>query len=384
MTRHPARLTLSFIGSLVALVLSLATPAFATSASGASAVKATSSTAKVIATISIGATPVAVAVNLTTNQIYVLRPDDNVSVIDGTSDQVIATIPLPTSVYGCCFSYGSVWSSNVVDPTSNLVFVLGSENYIDTEYSGGSDVELVKIDGSSNTVVDSRILLQFYPGGGAAGGIDVNPKTHLFYATEYGLAYNSCNSYPYKCQRFYEPTLESVDETTDVGVAGAGAGFNPGAVAVNVATDRIYVATVNQTGAASVDVVSGAGNKVVATIPLPAQPGSVAANAKTNRVYADYRPAAGGGAVAALDGATNQVIATISLDGTGGLAVNPAANRIYATDGLTSLWIIDGATNAVLTSATVGNGAGAVATDPLTGRVYVTNGTDNTISVVQD
>jgi YVTN family beta-propeller protein len=130
--------------------------------------------------------------------------------------------------------------------------------------------------------------------------------------------------------------------------------------------------------------MSTSSNQTVTTIPLAAMPGALANNPKTNQLYADYPGPNQSGSIAVIDEMSNQVTSTVTLPGAGGVAVNPIANRIYGTDGLNSLWVIDGSSNAVLTSVTVGKMPGSVATNPLNGRVYVANQGDGTITVVQD
>src|SRR5437588_5068800 len=84
------------------------------------------------ATIQLGTSPSYVAVNPTTNRIYVTNSISNtVSVIDGDSNTVIATVPLSASPEGID-----------VNPTTDMI-------YVATFLTGA----VVVIDGSSNTIV---------------------------------------------------------------------------------------------------------------------------------------------------------------------------------------------------------------------------------------
>jgi YVTN family beta-propeller protein len=98
----------------------------------------------------------------------------------------------------------------------------------------------------------------------------------------------------------------------------------------------------------------------------------------TNLIYTTN-----GGVLSVIDGATNKVTYTISAGG-GGVAVNPATNKIYSTCsyGCGSLSVINGSTNTVV--ATIdGVGSGAyVSINSNTNTVYTANGTGNTVSAV--
>ncbi len=81
------------------------------------------------------------------------------------------------------------------------------------------------------------------------------------------------------------------------------------------------------------------------------------------------------------------VIATIPV-GTWplfGVGVNTITNRIYVANvGSNNVSVIDGATNAVVATVSVGDFPKAVGANPNTNRIYVTNDNDNTVSVIQD
>ena len=75
------------------------------------------------------------------------------------------------------------------------------------------------------------------------------------------------------------PTAPAAADTIEATVP---AGTNPEAVAVNSATDTIYVA--NQ-GGNNVTVIDGATNTVTATVPVGTDPGAVAINQATDKIY---------------------------------------------------------------------------------------------------
>jgi YVTN family beta-propeller protein len=112
--------------------------------------------------IPVGSSPGAVAVNPTTDTIYVANNGSNtVSMIDGATDTVTATIAVGTSPY-----------SVAVDPLTNTIYVA---NF------GSRTVSV--IDGATNTVTQTV-------GSGAGvgndpSGVAVDPRTNRLYVTNY-------------------------------------------------------------------------------------------------------------------------------------------------------------------------------------------------------
>src|SRR5579862_5906253 len=108
-------------------------------------------------------------------------------------------------------------------------------------------------------------------------------------------------------------------------------GSSPNGVAVNPATNRIYVANRADN---TVSVIDGRTYAVVATVPVGPGPAGVAVNPATNRVYvANSTNAIDVGSVTVIDGSTNAVIATIPVDLVPNfIAVNPVTNRVYVTN----------------------------------------------------
>ena len=122
---------------------------------------------------------------------------------------------------------------------------------------------------------------------------------------------------------------------------------------------------------------------VVANIPLGQTPNSIAVNPQTNLVYATTGfPTT----LKVIDGATNSLTATIPLNSIFfapvGIAVNPTTNRIYVDDWVHGVVVLDGATNAVLTTITLPSGAVKIAVNPVTNLIYVGNESTRTITVI--
>ncbi|MHB1962118.1 MAG: Ig-like domain repeat protein, partial [Acidimicrobiales bacterium] len=88
--------------------------------------------------------------------------------------------------------------------------------------------------------------------------------------------------------------------------------------------------------------------------------------------------------VSVIDGATNAVSTTVTV-GTGpfGVGVDPSTDTIYVANSSSgTVSVIDGATNTVSTTVTVGTGPFGVGVDPSTDTIYVANESSNTVSVI--
>lgn len=162
---------------------------------------------------------------------------------------------------------------------------------------------------------------------------------------------------------------------------------NPVCIAVNEATNRIYVGV--EDGLLVIDCDSYA---TIANITLEAEVIGLAINSQTNRIYAVVY----GENVVIIDGATNQVVNEIPEaifdSGSGvGIGVNPFTNLVYIEDRATTMGsydrvdVYDGETNLFVTSLNVpGSNTHTymeqvgLAVNSETNRIYVTwsgNGT---------
>jgi YVTN family beta-propeller protein len=305
----------------------------------------------VIATVTVGSHPEGIDINPTTNRIYVANRDsNNVSVIDGVNNTVVATVSvaLPDFVG--------------VNQATNRIYV-ASEN---------SNIVSV-IDGTNNTVA-TTVTVGPWP-----SGIGVNPATNRIYVGS-----------------FFSNTVSVIDGANDAVVATILVDVQQYGgvtdIGVNPITNRLYVSKKYDSDITVIDTVT---NTVVATVPMSTYAFFyVAVNPTTNRIYATY----GNQAVYVIDGASNTVDVTIPMvswpgpvDVTvpmvswpGPVGVNPITNRIYVANGSNTIAVIDGANNTVVATATVGSSPSGVGVNPASNRIYVANSGSNTVSVIQD
>lgn len=282
--------------------------------------------------VGVGAQPVGVGVNAVTNRIYATnRGSGTVSVIDGATHAVVATIPVGLSP----------WYQVAVDPTVNRAYVLNN----------GSGT-LSVIDGASDTVVDT---IRGLPSG--PEGLAVHPGRREVYLTR------SAN------------TFTVVDAVARTVVRDINTDRSNHTIAVNPQTDLAYVAMSSPDRLVVVDLGARAKRMEIPAVGHPA------VDATTNTVYlADFRSPR----LWIVDGATHTVAGTVPLASPPLLvAVDPPRRCVYTTHPSTGLTAISMDSRAVVATLPLGLQPAGVAVNPDNGRVYVANERSNTVSVIQ-
>jgi YVTN family beta-propeller protein len=380
----------------------------------------------VTATVPVGANPTAIAVNPTTNKIYVANcPEGSsrtvgingtITVINGdtnTTETVeaglcptaVAVNPTTNKIYvanfghisvycGSCFDYGSVTVIDgetnatttvngpgakfphavAINPITNKIFVANNDN--------NSAGIVTLIDGASNSITS-------VPVGSWPYDVAVNPVTNKIYVTSFGpIAFEA------------QTSVSVIDGTTDkTTVVMDPSAVDPIAVAVNSSTNKIYVANVgdlgkNGTNVGSITVIDGAtGSTKNIVDPNAVAPSAVAVNSATDKIYISNlndTAGSGHGGVTVIDGATNSSTTvtdpTAACDSFGhaNLAVEPAMDKVYVANCKSNnVTVIDGATKSTTTIADPNAVTPiAVAVNPRTHKAYVANSGSNNVTVV--
>jgi YVTN family beta-propeller protein len=220
----------------------------------------------VIAKIVVGGTRTSVAVNPTSNRIYVSH-GAFVAVIGGVSNTVIDEIPFAASV-----------NDIAVDPGTSRIYV------------ALADVNEIKvIDAASNAVLDTVR----FRGDETPRELALHPQKHRLYASMGNL-----NS-PVE-----QGHVVAINTSRNNVVATIPVGSNPFGLAVDYGLNRIYVAN-NLSG--GVMVIDGATNTLLPGPPPPQEccPVAVSVNQKNDTVYVD-----GPDDLMELDALTYQVVRT--------------------------------------------------------------------------
>jgi YVTN family beta-propeller protein len=331
----------------------------------------------------VGVSPNAVAVNSLTNKIYVVNNCGNdltcasngtVTVIDGSTNNVTATVTVGSNPYGVA-----------VNSVTNKIYVAnicGGDPSCQT-YSGTVAV----IDGATSTVAAT------VPIGANPYAPIVNSVTNKIYVP------NACGNDP-SCQT-NSGTVTVIDGVTN-NPTSVDVGISPDAADVNTATNQVYVA--NECGddptcasKATVTVIDGV-TLATSEVALPGYyPFALAVNSVTNKIYvpsdclSDPSCHTPNGTLTVIDG-TTLATADVAVESfPNSLAVNSVTNKIYVAnqcgndpycqspDG--TVTVIDGVTLAT-TNVGVGDGPYGLAVNSVTNRVYVPNYLDATVSVI--
>lgn len=322
------------------------------SASTVSAVAATTGyTASLIRTAAVGTWT---AVDSATDTIYV-GTGTTLTVINGATRSVITTVSLAGFVEGLA-----------VDATTDKVYVA------DTAVPGTSTFGIYVIDGATNTVANT------IPTGVAASGIAVDSATDTVYVANPGArevtvidgAKNAVTT-TVSTGAATLPESVAVDESTDVVWVADGngtvieidgakdkvtsalslAGGEPLSVAVNEATNTVYVADFRN---ADVAVIDGKTANLTTVVPVGTFPRGVAVSQSTGVVYAttSVGPL---GTTLVIDGSSDAVTNTIARGGLS-VAVDQSTGIVYeGSTRVDGVWVITASTanalSPVITSA---------------------------------
>jgi YVTN family beta-propeller protein len=292
--------------------------------------------------LTLGGRPLGAAVDPTTGTVYVaVRSSNQVSVIDGATHTVTATILVGSNPWGVA-----------VDPSTHTVYVANHDS---------NSVSV--IDGNTDTVSTT------IPVGTTPTNVGVDPTTDTVYVTNNGSANVSV----------INGKTDTVSTTIAVGSSPIGAGVDP-------TTDTVYV---TNNGSASVSVVNGKTDTVSTTIAVGIHPFGVGVDYTTHTVYVsegDFADGFSSENVAVIDGTTNTVSTTIPVGATpANIGVDVATHTVYVAnfDGVSdTVSVIDGLTSTVATTLQVGTNPWGVAVDPSTHAVYVANNASSNVSVI--
>jgi YVTN family beta-propeller protein len=233
--------------------------------------------AKVVANVTVGTAPVALAYDSLDHYVYELDSTNNVTVISGT--QIVGTVEVPASP-----------SSMLYDPSDDYLYV---SNF---DHSTGEGVV---------SVISGTTLLGTIQGIGYSSAMTYDASNHYAYIASSNavylvsglkvvaqsspsvgnaqqLLYDPANGYVYAAN-FNDPSVTILDNATLIGNATMPKGSTPSALAYDPQNNYVYVANYwNDTVAAIT------GTTVVATIAVGQIPDSVFYNPMTQEIYVTY------------------------------------------------------------------------------------------------
>ena len=303
----------------------------------------------VSATIPVGSSPTALAYNSTDNKIYCANQySDNVTIIDGATNNVIATRVV--GAYPGALAYNS---------GNNKIYC-----------ANGGDDDVSVIHGASNSVIATVNLWYFGLTWCKAGVLGYNPTDNKIYCTaqhwNFGVPVRG--------------SVQIINPATDSVVASVLVNHHTMALAYNPTNNKIYCA--NSFGVANVvTIIDGAGDSALATVEVGDVPGALAYNDTNNKIYCANRVSDN---VTIIDGEGDSVIATVEVgDFPMALVYNPQNNKIYcANQESDNVTVIDGAGDTVIATVEVGDWPLALAYNPTNNKIYCANYNGSSVSVI--
>ena len=326
----------------------------------------------VIATIGVGADPMALTYDPVNGNVYVINFNftgvGTVSVISGATLEATLVVGRHPTALTVDTQSGYLY---VADAVSNDVRVFsGTTNQELAEVAVGNAPTALMYDqvngyvyvadsGSDNvSVISGTKVIASAPVPGSPGQFAIDTKDGSAY-----VGVLRCG--PQECGLGNVGEMVGTTLVDDVRV-----GVDPGSLAYDSSSGDIYAANY---GSDNVSIISGA--SVVATIPVGAQPEAMTVATDTGIVYVANL---GSSNVSVLSGTAE--IATIPLQGTlGGIAYDGSSGTVYVSTGA-NVTVLSG--TGVLSTVDVGGSPGALTADPRNGYVYATNAAFNSVDAI--
>jgi len=306
--------------------------------------------------------PWALAVNEVTNKVYVANFwSGNVTVIDGATNST-TTVTDPNANGLAVFALA-------VNQVTNKIYVLNNN----TDRAGSNPGSVTVIDGATNsttTVTDPNAI--------SPVEVAVNLVTNKIYVANLGNFSGSNHGNI----TVIDGATNSTTTITDPAAYAAGIDSHGRAVAVNSVTNKIYVANESGTGTVQtpnggVTVIDGATNSVShVTDPNAIGPVAVAVDPATNKIYVAnvgdlvFSGCCNPGSVTVIDGAANSLITLIDPNASApiAVAVDPVTSMVYVANELSgNVTVINEGIvppNFTLSVISAGNGSGTVSSNP--------------------
>lgn len=354
-------------------------------------------------TIQAGGDLEAITVNPATNTIYVVNTSfSSVTVIDGASAQVIATVTLsmdlgngPTSVRPTLLAVNSVTNKVYIGLEQGVMVLDGATNTATQIFApvlnGSTDfAKSISINSVTNKIyVGFSAGFPPFPANDVIAEIDgaTNVETLISVGNAPSAAAVDVFQNKIYAANTADGTVTIIDGTTHAQHS-VSVGKFPIALGVDTLTGDAYVLNQNwQLGMSPPSVagtvqkiagVSGIGN---ATISAGLDPFAVDVDPALNKAYvANY----GSNDVTVIDGLTNTATTIPAGTNPYAVAVDPITNKAFvANQGSNTITAIDGRSGAT-TTISVGNAPAAVAVNPVTGTVYVANSRSNSVTAINE
>lgn len=327
--------------------------------------------------------PFAAAYDASNRQVYLYDQSDNFSVINTTTNSVVAKFP--TSYYGAAVE------AMLVDPSNHLLYTVSAyvvccsgvgpgdlDWYSTTGYKWVGNLGLgnVSCGAIGYDPANGEILVGLYNStAGENEIVAVDDYTHTVVATTSlgsssveGFAYDPLTTQMF-ATLYQNSTVAVYDSGSNTITAWLPVGTHPIGIAYNPIDQDMYIADY---GARELSVVGAATDASVATITTGAQPYAVAYDPSMQRICVTN---AASGTLSCFG--PQEFTLDVSTSVSGGpnwLAYDSAQNAVFVSGGTDNISVLNGTTGLLATTVDVGNATYGIAYDPANGEVYVATG----------
>jgi YVTN family beta-propeller protein len=312
------------------------------------------------------------------NRIYIADSDGgDVSVIDGATGLIVATVPTASGVYALAYNpvNDKLYCASSIDDKVTILAARTSEvtNRLRVDHDPSSLVynpannrvycqgpashRMIVIDGTTDQIRAS------VPAGISSAALICNFAENKVY-----------------CANRDDSSISVIDGRSDSVVARVRVGEKPGALVYDPVASKVYCASGSRD---SVYVISGITDSVIAVVPVGDGPVSLAYSAAFDKVYCGNER---GNSVTVIDAGSDRVIATIPV----GLSprrvfCNPVSGLVYCANfGSGDVTVIQGANEQVLRTIPVQDGPRSIVANATGDRIYVANELRSSVSVLRD
>jgi YVTN family beta-propeller protein len=273
--------------------------------------------------LNVGVNPASVGYDHDNGDFYVSNAGSgNVSVISGSTDRVVDTIPAGTYPFGVVYdsSNGDVYVTNAASNNVSIISGL-TDKVVASAQVGSAPLGVAYDSGNGNLFVSNYggNTVSVVSGSKVVGAITVgtNPA---------GVAYDSMNGYIYVANSATN-NLSVISGSTDTVIATIGVGNDPSGVAIDSWNGDVYVTNFNSN---NVTVVSGTSNQVITSMAVGTQPFNLAFDSANGNVYVTN---AGQDTVSVISGTTNKVVNTLNVGKRPqGIAYDADQGSLYVAD----------------------------------------------------
>lgn len=280
------------------------------------------------------------------------RYSNDVSVINTSTNIIVATIPVGIEPIGVCTSPDGS-KAYVTNLISSSVSVINTATY--------TVVATIGVGGNPIGIASSPDGSKVYVANSASQSVSViNTVTNTVSATfaaginPSGLDLSPDGSVLYISNNHGSGNVTAVNTTTNLIITTIGVGDLALGIDASPDGSKVYVANSQSN---TVSVINTSTNTVIATIPVSSAPIGVVVSPDNSRVYVSNTI----GNVAVINTTTNTVLTSITTGLNGGLfgiSISPDGSRVYVANRYVgnNVAVIDAVTNSVMTTIAVGSG----------------------------